>query len=103
MDKTKGTYCRKVNFNKVRKVIGLYSGGRKPRYSPRNGAVQFTDLKLAHSMYKEEEQDTKKTKCDHLAEGLFKHSVSLQGEIRQGKTGGGVPERAENRKIYENY
>lgn len=82
MDKIKGIYCRKVNFNKVRKVIGLYSGGRKLRYSLRNGVVQFIDLKLVYFMYKEEEQDIKKIKCDYFVEVLFKYSVSLQGEIR---------------------
>lgn len=73
MDKIKKTYYRKADFNKVRKVIGLYSGEGEPRCSLRNGAVQFTDLRLAYSLYRERSkipknlnESTLKKKCTKI-------------------------------------
>lgn len=77
---------RKTDLKKERKLIGLYSGGRKPRYSPRNGAVQFTDLKLAYSIHREKEQDTKKTKGVHTANGLYKDKAWVCGRQRGQKS-----------------
>ena len=62
--------------------------------------TQFTYL-IAYSTYREKEQYTKKTKWGHTTKGLYYEDIAwiCMGEVRQDKTGSGVPYRAEKEKF----